>query len=213
MKLPLFNRLKKRQHRELALLQDEITDIVYRISDEAVLHGGTAIWRCYNGLRFSEDLDFYLIPDDRFKESLVHELNSRGLTISKFKKTDNSVFSKIVNNGVEARLEIALRTPKEFEPKAFEKTDGSFFDVFTLPAAGLMEEKMNAYSNRRIIRDFYDVYFLSNLIEPENFPSKKLKEFLGNLPSPVDEKNLKALVFSGAVPSFGQMLSVLRGKL
>ena len=70
MKLPLFNRLKKRQHRELALLQDEITDIVYRISDEAVLHGGTAIWRCYGGNRFSEDIDIYIPKDNTKIEAL-----------------------------------------------------------------------------------------------------------------------------------------------
>lgn len=213
MKLPLFNKLKKRQHKELALLQDEIADIIYRISDDAVLHGGTAIWRCYNGLRFSEDLDFYLIPDKNFEDSLSSEIESRGLTISKFRKTGNSIFSKIVNDGVEVRLEIALRLPRKFEPKPFEKTDGSFFDVFTLSASDLMEEKMNAYSNRKLIRDFYDVYFLSNLAEPENFPSKKLKEFLNILPQPADEKNLKTLVFSGAVPSFDQMLNILRGRI
>ena len=61
MRIPLANKLKKRLHSETAFLQDEVIDIVYGLEPNAVLHGGTAIWRCYQGNRFSEDLDFYFI--------------------------------------------------------------------------------------------------------------------------------------------------------
>ena len=54
MKIPLANQLKKRQQVETALLQDEIIGIIYLITEDMVLHGGTAIWRCYSGKRFSE---------------------------------------------------------------------------------------------------------------------------------------------------------------
>ena len=59
MIIPLHKRLRKRAHVELALLQDEVMEILYGIENGLVLHGGTAIWRCYGGNRFSEDLDFY----------------------------------------------------------------------------------------------------------------------------------------------------------
>ena len=59
MKLPLANQLKNRQQVETAFLQDEIIRLVYLITDDMVLHGGTAIWRCYSGKRFSVDLNFY----------------------------------------------------------------------------------------------------------------------------------------------------------
>ena len=45
----------------LAELQDEVIDIIYnRVEPDATLYGGTAIWRCYGGNRFSEDIDIYL---------------------------------------------------------------------------------------------------------------------------------------------------------
>ena len=59
MRIPLANQLKKRQQVETAFLQDEIIRLVYLTTEEMVLHGGTAIWRCYSGKRFSEDLDLY----------------------------------------------------------------------------------------------------------------------------------------------------------
>ena len=45
----------------LAELQDEVIDIIYnRVEPDAILYGGTAIWRCYGGSRFSEVIDIYL---------------------------------------------------------------------------------------------------------------------------------------------------------
>ena len=45
----------------LAELQYEVIDIIYnRVEPDATLYGGTAIWRCYGGNRFSEDIHIYL---------------------------------------------------------------------------------------------------------------------------------------------------------
>jgi len=60
VKIPLEKRLKKRMDVEIAFLQDEVVEILYAIESRLVLHGGTAVWRCYGGNRLSEDLDFYL---------------------------------------------------------------------------------------------------------------------------------------------------------
>jgi predicted nucleotidyltransferase component of viral defense system len=62
-KIPLSQRLKRRQHIEIARLQDIVMETLYRVFPESVLHGGTAIWRCYSGSRFSEDIDVYLEKD------------------------------------------------------------------------------------------------------------------------------------------------------
>lgn len=49
-------------------------ETLYRIFPGGALHGGTAIWRCYSGNRFSEDVDAYVDKDiekiDRFFEEL-----------------------------------------------------------------------------------------------------------------------------------------------
>ncbi len=42
----------------MAMLQDTLIDLIYdTIQADATLYGGTAVWRCYNGNRFSEEID------------------------------------------------------------------------------------------------------------------------------------------------------------
>ena len=59
----MIDKLKKKMHKDIALLQDIFIDILYEIFPDCVLHGGTAVWRCYNGTRFSEDIDVYIKKD------------------------------------------------------------------------------------------------------------------------------------------------------
>lgn len=210
MRIPLFNRLKKRIHVETALLQDEVVDIVYGLSPKAVLHGGTAVWRCYSGNRFSEDLDFYLWAGGGFEAGFRKSLESRGLSLLKFKKTQNTAFSRIGNGIVEVRFEVAFRKPTCVEPRPFERVDGSFTNVFTLSAENLLLEKLAAYKDRLFVRDIYDVFMLSSMVSPGKELLKEVSLFLKNPERPVNEKNLKAIVFSGAVPSFEQMLLSLK---
>ena len=210
MRIPLINRLKRRSQKGVALLQDEVMDIVYAIAPKAVLHGGTAIWRCYAGQRFSEDLDFYLKAGIDFEQKLKSELESRGLQLLKYKKTENAVYSKISGGNTEVRLELALRNVKNCVVESYEKVDGGSMDIFTLSAEDLILEKINAYANRRLIRDFYDVYFLCRKIAGSDRVRKNLDELFENLPKPADEKNLRTIVYTGAVPSFEQMINALQ---
>lgn len=209
MKIPLFKRLRKRLHRDLALLQDEVVDIVYGISQDAVLHGGTAIWRCYQGNRFSEDLDFYLKTGKKFKEEFSRRALSSGLEMLKFRQTANTVFSSVSNGTVEVRLEMALRTAKNPVVRPYEKADGSHMDVFTLSPESLLLEKIAAYRNRKLVRDFYDIYFLNVKVTEEEVVEKDIRALLAEGVEPVDEKNLRTLIYSGAIPSYGQMLNAL----
>ncbi|MFH1587528.1 MAG: nucleotidyl transferase AbiEii/AbiGii toxin family protein [Candidatus Diapherotrites archaeon] len=209
MKIPLFKRLRKRLHRDLALLQDEVVDIVYGISQGAVLHGGTAIWRCYQGNRFSEDLDFYLKAGKNFRQEFSKRALSSGLELRKFRQTANTIFSSVSNGVVEVRLELALRTAKNPVVRAYEKADGSHMDVFTLSPESLLLEKIDAYRNRKLVRDFYDIYFLNMKITERGAVKKGIRDLLAGGIGPVDEKNLRTLIYSGAIPSYGQMLNAL----
>ena len=85
IKIPLQAKLKREIHRRIAYAQDLIVNEVYFVFDKAVLHGGTAIWRCYNGKRFSEDLDFYLPNDKKKIEALFENLKKAGFNIKKRK--------------------------------------------------------------------------------------------------------------------------------
>ncbi|MFH1257038.1 MAG: nucleotidyl transferase AbiEii/AbiGii toxin family protein [Candidatus Diapherotrites archaeon] len=211
MRIPLSKRLRKRLHRELALLQDEVADIVYGISQGAVLHGGTAIWRCYQGNRFSEDLDFCLKAGKNFRQEFSRKAVSSGLELRKFRQTANTIFSAVSNGAAEVRLEIALRTVKNPVVKPYEKADGSHMDVFTLSPECLLLEKIAAYCNRKLARDFYDIYFLNTKITERNAVKKEIRALLAKGIKPVDEKNLRTLIYSGAIPSYGQMVNALQG--
>jgi len=59
-RIPLGLRIKRKRHREIAFLQDIIVEKLYEIFSKAVIHRETAIWRCYDGNRFSEDIDVYI---------------------------------------------------------------------------------------------------------------------------------------------------------
>lgn len=213
MDIPLANRLKKRLHVETAGLQDELMDIVYQLEPNAVLHGGTTIWRCYGGNRFSEDLDFYFTPQDHFKEQFETIISERKLTLSKYKQTSNLIFSKVSNGSVEVRLEVnyGTQTPKAVL-RPYEKVNGTFMDILTLSAEQLLLEKIKAYSSRKLVRDIYDIFHLSKYVEnPKQF-STEMRTFLSSFEAPVDEENLKVLVYSGVIPSLNQMLQTIRAR-
>ncbi len=209
MKIPLSKRLKKRAHAEVAMLQDEVVEIFYALceEDEPVLHDGTAIWRCYNGSRFSEDLDFYAEVGNDFEKKFDEELKNRGLDLRKYKKTANTIFSKISNGAVEVRLEVSLRKPTEKFLRKYEKADGTYMDVYTLSPESLITEKMESYKNRGLIKDIYDIYHLSSYVEKE---VSGISEFLSKIEPPIDEENLKVLIYSGVAPSFKDIVKALK---
>lgn len=209
MDLPLEKRLKKRQHVNIARLQDELVEMLYAADNACVFHGGTAIWRCYRGNRFSEDLDFYGLRGnkaDAFK-SLVE---SRGLRFLKFKRTDNLLFSTVSNGEEVVRVECNFSVKKKSVVMPYEKVDGSFVNVLTLSPEDLLLEKLAAYQNRRFVRDLYDVHHLSSFIRVDSHVRPALERFLKNPVGPVDAKNLRAIVYAGVVPSVDQLLLAIR---
>lgn len=211
MKITLFNKLRKQQHKDIAILQDELVEIVYSIFPDIVFHGGTSIWRCFQGNRFSEDIDLYYYETPNFENKLKQAILDNNLNLLKFKKTENVIFSKIANSKVEVRLEIRLLEKKNiiFKNKIinqYEKAEGSSITVFSLTPEDLIIEKALAYKNRKLIRDIYDVYFLKSYVNLSLEQNKKLKEIINLWQKPEDEKNLRTIVYAGAVPSFEQLL-------
>jgi len=210
MKIPLHNRLKRQLHRDIAALQDIVVENVYSLEENAVLHGGTAIWRCFDGNRFSEDLDFYIKPRKSFREKLGTQLERLGMKVSKYRQTSNAIYSRVEHQNTVVSLEIALRNYSGAVASTYEKVDGTLIDVFTPSANELLKEKLIAYANRKLIRDIYDVYHLSRSIEADKGYEKEISRILQNLPKPADEQNLKNIVLVGAVPSFEQMVQALQ---
>ncbi|MBI4010250.1 MAG: nucleotidyl transferase AbiEii/AbiGii toxin family protein [Candidatus Aenigmarchaeota archaeon] len=208
-KIPLEKRLKKTAHKKLASAQDLLIDVIYAHFPRAVVHGGTAIWRCYNGNRFSEDIDVYVSKksnEDEIFNNFLTSLKSRGFVVKKFKRTANSIFSKFELSGVEIRFEAVFKNVKNFLVKPFELADGTFANVYTLSPEDLLLEKFLAYKNRKKIRDLYDIWFLSNSVD-----ITKIKQHLDfSIEEPKDYDSLKALIIFGAIPSIKDLVEGVR---
>ena len=212
MPIPLLNRLRRRSQAEIALLQDEVAELLYGVDRGIVLHGGTAVWRCYGGNRFSEDLDFYCGHPAKIRAEFPGKASARGLSVTKLKATENLLFCKVSNGIAEVRAELNFRRAVKPVLGRYERADGASMDVLTLSPGDLAAEKLAAYLVRRFIRDIYDVYHLSAMLDGDKRAEKRLGGALraaGPLPLPVDERNLKSLIYSGAVPSFSQVREAL----
>ena len=107
-------------------------------------------------------------------------------------------------------MEINHSARKAAIVRSYEKADGSFMDVLTLAPEDLLLEKIDAYRNRRFIRDIYDVYHLSNYVKDEKMVKTSVLGLLESLAPPIDEENLKAIVYAGNIPSFGQIVEALK---
>ena len=219
---PIEKSLKSEKQIAIARLQDLAMDSVMAIEKGIILHGGTAIWRCFGGKRFSSDLDLYA-SEKQFKKligNLTWELNKRGVTM------DYSTFIERVieihNAQASVKLEI-LKKPsgKRSIQKEYVRADGTKMFINTLSEADFISEKIKAYNSRGYARDLYDIYHLlssngniSPLLppygKPDNKTKKKLRAFLKSIIPPKDEKQLKELVYEGVAPTFDTIINYIR---
>jgi len=209
--LPIEKKLRKKIHKQVALAQDILILEVYNIFPKAIIHGGTAIWRCYGSNRFSEDVDFYFPLEVKEKlQVLTENLKKRGFIIEKFKTTNNTIFAKFSYLNTSIRLEAVFKKIKKYVTKNFEMNDGTFILVNTLSPEEMILEKISAYKKRKKVRDLYDIFFLLKFVENKEKIKGALKDFLEKFEKPEDEKELKVLIISGSIPNVESMVEVMR---
>ncbi len=209
-KIPLALRIKKESHRRIAEAQDLILKEVYEIFDNAVLHGGTAIWRCYSGKRFSEDLDFYIVRNTGKIDQLFTALEKKGFKILKKKVLDRSIYSELEFNRVNVRFEATFQNIKGSLIN-YENTDGTFATIYSLTVEEFIKEKVNTYLNRRKIKDLYDIFFLAKTVNNSKI-ADDVKRIIKNYQAPVDEQNLKTIILEGIVPRSQEIMEYLKQK-
>ena len=208
--IPLQARLKREIHRKIAYAQDLIVKEVYSIFDKAVLHGGTAIWRCYSGKRFSEDLDFYLPKDNEKIEILFENLKKIGFEIIKKKVSENSIYSELKLDGLSVRLEATFQKIQG-EICDYEMSDGNTISIYSLTTEQFLAEKSRTYLKRFKVRDLWDVFFLTKFVNnPKNI--KEIGDLINNYKKPIDESDLKVILLDGIVPSAEEMINYLKRK-
>lgn len=202
--IPLILKLKKQAHKDIAKAQDLIVETLYSVFNEAVLHGGTSIWRCYQGARFSEDIDAYLSKDLKKISLLFEKLEQKSFIIEKKKIGENSLYSTLRFGSTLVRFE-ALFKKTAGHLKEYETAEGNFLTVLTLTPEELVQEKIQTYLKRRKIRDLYDLFFLLRLVQDRENIKKQLKPLLEQFQEPVDEDDLKIIILEGLVPDTEKM--------
>lgn len=198
-------RLKKKSDKEIAIVQDIIVEELYKFLPDAIIHGGTALWRCYQGNRFSEDIDVYIKKDKKRIEEFFKSLESKGFKIIKKRIKEASLYSELSLSNVSVRFEATYQNKKPIFKKY--ETSGSFFiNVYSLTPEDLLIEKVETYLKRRKIRDLYDIYFLLHHIEDKNIIRDYLEKLIKNYKEPLDEENLAKIIIAGLVPKSDQLL-------
>ncbi len=202
--------LKNAAQRALARLQDAIIESLMEVEPAVVLHGGTAIWRCYGGNRFSEDIDVYATDAqvDAICSRLTWPLRARGATLEY--SAHSTRLLKVSNGEVRSRLE-AMEPPHKMKPvqKEYAMVDGSKIFVNTLSVEDFISEKANTYSKRRYARDLYDLYQLTAAQKPSGRSRRLLSSFIKDVKTPVDGEKLRDLVYIGIAPSFDTMVTYI----
>lgn len=209
-KIPLQLRLKRETHRKIAYAQDLILKEVYSVFNKAILHGGTAIWRCYKGKRFSEDLDFYLPKDNKKIELLFEKLKRIGFDIKKKKISERSLYSELEFDRVSVSLEATFQKISRVICD-YELSDGNFLSIYSLSVEDFIREKSKTYLKRLKIRDLWDVFFLLKNIQNIR-KIKEIGELVKNYKKPNDEENLKVILIEGIVPSAEEMIQYIKRK-
>lgn len=209
MNIPLINKIPKESQRQIAVAQDSIIEEVYRVVPVAVFHGGTCIWRCYSGKRFSEDVDFYF-PANAKIEEIFKNLEKQGFRILKQRISTTSVYSELLYNRTSVRLEGTFQTKKGVIID-YKKVDETIISIYGLTPEQLIHEKILAYGNRRKIRDLYDIFFL---LKYADFTAVKneIKQFIDAYKSPLDETDLKTIIIEGLIPTAQDMIIYIKRK-
>ena len=210
--IPLILKLKRSNHKKIAEAQDIIIKELYKIFDKAVLHGGTALWRCYNGNRFSEDVDVYL-PKDTGKINLLFEnLEKLGFKIEKKKIGENSLYSTLNFSGTLVRFEALFKKAKGYL-KEYTTINGNLVTIYTLTPEELIVEKSNTYQKRLKIRDLYDTFFLLRHIKINDEIRDSLGSLIKGFKKPIDEQDLKVIIIEGLVPSIDDMINRIKREI
>ncbi len=213
MNLPIEKKLSNDVQVKMARLQDSSIEALYDLDEKIVLHGGTSIWRCYSGNRFSDDLDLYVRTMgemSKIRNNLPFALKKYGISIAKVSAIGNSTIINVKDSETGIRLEIGMARGR-LNPidRSFERSNGTRMSVITLSAEDLILEKIDTYSSRRYSRDIYDIYHLSPLANPLDI-GKEVCSFLEDIKEPVDEESLGSIIYSGITPPFKSMVESIR---
>ncbi len=215
---PLITKLNRPEFKALAELQDRFIEMIYSFDTEFIMHGGTAIWRCYGGNRFSYDIAGYISSKKESRllwENITGEIAKKGMLLKEIVHIGLAVFVTVSDGNVDMKVEIAPSKKKTaFVSLPYERVDGTMLSIRTLTPQSFILEKIHAYQSRHYLRDLYDIYQLFGRIEGDKGMEKCLKRFLKAIEPPLEGKGgIEGIILSGVIPSFNDMVDYMSGKL
>lgn len=194
------DKLKKAQ------LQDLIVRTIFDTVSDATFHGGTCVWRCYDGKRFSKDIDIYIKKESSIKR-ILNRLVQEGLKVRLDSERKSTVFYTI-ENSTDVSLQIN-KGSREGAVVSYVLVDGTRISSYSLTAESLILEKIDAYRDRRLERDIYDIMTLLHYVVDKNIVREKLRSFLSNIRPPRDHGALRDLIYEGVYPTFSQIVDFI----
>ncbi|MGH2638686.1 MAG: nucleotidyl transferase AbiEii/AbiGii toxin family protein [Rhabdochlamydiaceae bacterium] len=215
MNTPIEPSLKSNTQIALARLQDRVVEALFSLEPRLIMHGGTAIWRCYNGNRFSDDVDIYATDKQvaLLSNELTWALNRRNVKLE-YPKYGNTRRFWLFDDFARSKIE-AMVPPKRIASveREYTRANGTNFMINTLSSDNFILEKIHTYQSRMFIRDLYDIYHLANNEKITGKVKAALRSFLKDMQEPIDEGKLKELVYVGVAPTFDGMKASIKGKV
>ena len=211
MELPISSILKRRNELETAQLEDEVVGMLSGITDKLALHGGTAVWRCYGGKRFSKDVDVYVWERD-FREKFLESAKRIGIEVLKFREK-KLTYIHVRKGDTEIKIEpnnaekVSILAP-------YERVDGSKINILVLSPEDLVTEKIKAYEDRRAYKDIYDITILLNRVKYAGRIKAILSEFAKKIPFPDENfqsySEFRSIIYAGTAPSYERMSEFIK---
>ena len=189
-----------------AALQDIVAGVLFDSVSDVVFHGGTCVWRCYNGRRFSKDMDVYIRNKSSIRK-VLNRLIQEGLKVRL--ESERKMLFYTVSNSADISLQIKVAKASGVVVP-YELIDGTKMSSYALSASDIVLEKIAAYTDRRLERDIYDIMVLLNSVPDKDMVRKELGRFAGGIAAPRDSGALKGLIYEGIVPTFPQMVRFMR---
>ena len=149
----------KRDYKKLYKLQDKFLDFWKTISNPFYLTGGTALGRYYLNHRYSEDLDFFVHQDEKYKQYIdkIYKAIKENFTTDVTNNLFYDDFTRlyIIDNNISLKLEFVNDIPyRTGEPNNiyFGKIDTPF---------NILSNKISTIVNRDEPKDVFDIIHIA----------------------------------------------------
>ncbi len=173
--------LIKQEQFELEVLEKLNTA---KVLNNLVFCGDTMLRLCFGLNRYSVDLDFWVIKDLDFKDLFkkVENILSKEYTITDSANKFYTIIFEIKSPDYPRSLKIEIRKEKKDikveSSIAYSKNSNIQVFLNTVSLSDMLQAKINAFLNRKEIRDCFDLEFLLKKGIVLDAPADRLKKLL-----------------------------------